>query len=301
MILKFFRSISVALCTGCFATSAVASAAGDEALIAAFDAYRAGDAIKFSRLAKKLEGHVLAPWLEYWRLSFSLEDASSAEIAAYFARYGATYPGERLRTDWLKVLGKRRAWPEFDQHSPALAREDLEIRCYRLNARLARGDQPSAAEFALVWNEPRELPEGCARFTDALAEHGGVSVTDVWQRVRVLFEAGAITAAKNTLGYLPKSEGPDERALAEAARTPKRLIDRLPKTLEQRSAREVAVLAASRLAKSDVNAAAAALEGTLGERLPQRELKYLWGRIAAEAARQHHDLALRWYGRAADA
>src|SRR5258708_16168619 len=43
-------------------------------------------------------------------------------------------------------------------------------------------------------------------------------------RVRILFEAGQITAAKTTLGYLKKDESPDERALAEAARRPKRFL-----------------------------------------------------------------------------
>jgi soluble lytic murein transglycosylase len=305
MILRLFRSISLAFSVGIFAIPAASAAnQADEILLAAFDAYRAGDAIRFSKHARKLERHVLAPWVEYWRISFGLEDASPGEVGAFFAQHGTTYPAERLRADWLKVLGRRGAWQEFEIQSAALAREDLEIRCYRLSARLAKGeksgDEDAVREAAPIWLEPRELPEGCTRLADTLAERGALSVTDVWQRVRVLFENGAITAAKNALAYLPKSESPDERALAEAARTPKRLIDRLPKSIEHRAAREVAVLAGARLAKLDVKAAAAALEGTLSERLPERELKYLWGRVAYEAARQHHDQALKWYARAGD-
>src|SRR2546423_1083437 len=141
MILKLFRSISLAFCIAGFAIPAQAANAADEAILAAYDAYRAGDAMKFSRLSRRLEGHALAPWLEYWRLSFGLEDASVEELRAFFTRHGATYAGERLRTDWLKVLGRRAAWQEFDAQSAALPRDDLEIRCYRLSSRLAKTDK----------------------------------------------------------------------------------------------------------------------------------------------------------------
>jgi len=303
MLLKLCRSFglaSLALSTALLAAGAHAASAADEALLTAFDAYRAGDPIKFSKAAKKLDGHLLAPWIEYWRLSFSLEDASPQELASYFARWGTTFPGERLRTDWLKVLGKRGDWARFDAEAALLQRDDLETRCYRLVSRLAKDDESALKEARAVWLTPQELPEGCGRLADALAARGVLSVTDVWHRVRELFEAGAITAAKSALAYLPKSESPDERALAEAARTPKRLLDRLPKSLEKRPQREVAVLAAVRLARADVDAAAKALDGILQERLPEKELKYLWGRLAYEGARQHHDLALRWYARAGD-
>jgi soluble lytic murein transglycosylase len=118
--------------------------------------------------------------------------------------------------------------------------------------------------------------------------------------VRALFEAGQVTAAKTALGYLPKGEAPDERALAEAARQPKRHLARLPESLDYRPVREVIVLAALRYARDDPEAMAKALEGPLGEKLPPAELKYLWGRVAYEGARSHHELALKWYARAED-
>ena len=151
-----------------------------------------------------------------------------------------------------------------------------------------------------MWLEPAELPEGCQRLSLMLSTRGRLSVTDIWRRVRVLFEHGQITAAKTTLALLPKKEAPDERMLAEAARQPKRLLERLPKVLETRAAREVAVLAAVRYARSDAAGTAAALDGALGERFSQSELRYLWGLVGYEAAREHHERALEWYARAGD-
>jgi soluble lytic murein transglycosylase len=113
----------------------------------------------------------------------------------------------------------------------------------------------------------------------------------------MLFEAGQITAAKTTLGYLSRAESPDERLLAEAAREPKRLLERLPKHLGKKSLRELAVLAVLRYARSDPAGAAKALERIAG-RLPDADRDYLWGRVAYEGAREHVPQALEWYDRA---
>src|SRR5688572_17768671 len=114
MIFKVFRNLVAAVCCAA-AQGAVAGAKDsvDEALLGAYDAYRAGDPMKFSRHAKKLEGHVLTPWLEYWRLSMRLEDAPNREVREFFATHANLYVAERVRADWLRVLGKRSDWKEF--------------------------------------------------------------------------------------------------------------------------------------------------------------------------------------------
>src|SRR4051812_24826222 len=162
MIFKQFQSIGVALSVVVFATAA-AAAPVDDALLAAYDAYRAGDAMKLSRHAKKLEGQLLEPWVDYWRLALTLEDASTKDVHAFFAKHGDTYVADVLRADWLRVLGKRRAWTDFDRDATTYPRDDLELRCYLWSSHFARGDESALDEAAPVWLEPRELPEGCAK------------------------------------------------------------------------------------------------------------------------------------------
>src|SRR5260221_479914 len=99
--------------SGCFGATTTGSR--EEAVLGAYDAYRAGDAIKLARYSKKLEGHVLQPWLDYWRVALTLDDASAKDVHAYFNAHGNTYPAELLRADWLRVLGRRGAWQEFDR------------------------------------------------------------------------------------------------------------------------------------------------------------------------------------------
>jgi soluble lytic murein transglycosylase len=304
MSFKLFRNLAAVMV--CVAAAAGVEAknakqAADESLLAAYDAYRAGDPIKFSKHAKKLDGHVLQPWLDYWHLSMRLEDASNKEVREFLATHASSYVSERLRADWLRVLGKRSDWQELERQAKGSPVADLEVSCYRWIARLEQGDEDAGAEAMAMWLEPGELPEGCQRLSVMLSARGRVSVTDVWRRVRLLFEHGQITAAKTALQLLPKSEAPDERMLAEAARHSKRFLERLPKTLDTRAAREVAVLGAVRYARIDPAGAAAALSGPLSSRLSDAELAYLWGVVGYEGAREHHDEALDWYARAGDA
>jgi soluble lytic murein transglycosylase len=306
MILKYFRCFGSTLTVSsvlalAFAAPGLAAVKPDQELLGAYDGYRAGNAMRVARHAKNLDDHVLKPWVDYWQMALRLEDRPTAEVQAFLKQYRSAYVGELLRGDWLRVLGKRRDWSAFDREATLYTREDLEIRCYTRLSRLSRGDETAIGGIETsIWLEPKELPEGCARFVEAAMKQERFSTTLIWQRVRVLFEAGQITAAKTALGYLPKGEAPDERDLAEAARHPKRLLARLPATLERRPAREVAVLAGSRYARDDPEALAKMLEGSLGEKLAPAELKYLWARVAYEGARSHHEMALRWYARAGD-
>jgi soluble lytic murein transglycosylase len=293
------RNLALALLVACLpALAGAAKANPDDAILGAFDAYESGDPIKLARYAKQVEGHLLTPWLDYWRLSLRLEDAPVAEVREFLSRNADAYVAERLRGEWLLVLGQRRDWTEFEREAAAYGEDDLEVRCYGWLKRIDQGDDAAYSDAAGMWLEPKELPEGCEKLAATMVARGRLSVTDLWRRVRVLFEAGQITAAKTTLGYLPKNESPDERALAEAARRPKRLLERLPANLERRPAREVAILAAVRYAREDAQATADLLSGKLGARLPEKEQAYLWGRVALAGAREHHPDALAWYARA---
>lgn len=274
--------------------------AADEAMLKAYDAFRAGDPVKLQKVSSQLGGHVLAPYLEYWRLKLRLEDRPEADVRAFLEREAGSYLAERLRADWLKELGKRGEWREFDQALPLLAQDDLEIRCYAWLSRLARGDDSAYEEARAVWLEPRELPEGCNTLADSLLEARKFSVDDVWRRVRVLFENGQISAARHSLATLPSGEKHDERLLNQAATAPRKLLASPPRNLERRATRETVMFAVVRLARTEPEAAAEVLRGKLGQQLPREDAKYLWGRLAYEGARRLVPDAHEWYRLADD-
>ncbi|MDA0274914.1 MAG: hypothetical protein O3A91_00830 [Proteobacteria bacterium] len=109
---------------------AAKAASLDDTMLAAHAAFRAGDAVKLARASAGMEQHVLAPYLEYWRLKLRLEDMPQADIQSFLQSQAGSYVADRLRADWLKVLGKRSQWQAFERELGPLVTDDLDIRCY---------------------------------------------------------------------------------------------------------------------------------------------------------------------------
>ena len=286
MIFRGFLTIAAVVCGigGAFAqprpTKPVKPVSGDEVFLRAYDAFRAGDAFRLQKAGALPAGHVLAPYPEYWRLKLRLEDAPDADVLAFLEAQPGTYLADRLRADWLKVLGKRADWQTFDRELPPLLNDDLEIRCYAWMSRLMRGDASANDEARAVWQEPRELPEGCHALANKVSEAGRFTTDDVWRRVRLLLENGQVSAARRALGHLPAAEKHDEALLNQAATAPKKLLVNPPKSLERRATREMVLFAVVRRARTEPESAADVLKGSLGKALPDEDMKYLWGRVA---------------------
>ncbi len=264
-------------------------------VLAAHAAFRAGDALKLARHAPALKGHVLEPYAEYWGIRLGLDDAGARDVRAFLTRHAGSYLADRLRADWLRELGRRGDWQSFDLTLESLVQDDLEIRCYAWLSRIARRDKGAYAEARAVWLEPRELPEGCNTLVDKMIGAGELTIEDVWQRMRLLFENGQLSAAKGALEYFPDGEAPEERLLSQAASAPQKLLAQLPPKIEPRATREMARLAFVRLARNDPQAAADLLRGSFAKRLPASDLKYLWGRVGYEGARRLDAQALKWF------
>ena len=272
------------------------TAAADADVLRAYDAFRAGDPLKLQKAAAQLRGHILWPYLEYWRIRLRLEEpALDVEVRAFLERNAKTYLADRLRGDWLRELGRRGEWQSFEIERPPLVEDDAEIRCYGWLSRLARGDESAYEEAKILWSEPREHPEGCARVADRMIEAGRVGAGEIWRRARLLIENGQVSAARRTLGGLPQGEAHDEKLFNQAMTAPRRLLASPPKSLERRATRETIVLAAVRLARSEPAEAAELLRGSLAAQLDDETQKYLWGRIAYEAARRLMPEAGAWY------
>ena len=185
----------------------------EEIFLAARAAVRTGDYDKLARYDAQLQDYVLEPYVESWLLRPRLEDATADEVRAFLARQQGTVLAEQVRKEWLKVLGKTRQWDLFRAEHPLLVNDDNETACYALQARWEQKDESALAEVRAQWYAPRELPEGCVPLAEALIARGEFTDRQVWERVRLLLEAGAVSAAWRTAEYLPASEMPDRGKL----------------------------------------------------------------------------------------
>jgi len=273
----------------------------DEMFLAAAAAARAGDYNKLARYDAQLQGHLLEPYVGSWLLRAHLDTTSADEVRAFLAREQGSYLAEQMRREWLKALAKKQQWEVFRAEHPLLAGEDAAIACYALQARWEQKDESALAEVRAHWYAPRELPEGCVPLAEALIAGGQYTTRHVWERVRVLLEAGVVSAAWNVAGYLPSREALERGQLFGAAAGPQRYLGDKKKDWSRRQVRELTMFALHRLARTDPLAAAGYWDKKLRAKFSAEEQGYVWGQLALHAARRNLPEALRWYVEAGDA
>lgn len=282
--------------------AAVSTAAGgaspDEDFLAAREAFRAGEARKLDFYAERLKGHVLAPYVEYWRLKMRLDAAGADEIRGFISARADSPLSDLLRSEWLKILGRKQQWEIFDAEYPNLVREDIELTCYSLQSRV-RFDSLALREARPLWFVARDLPESCTPLFDALAKAGQLTVDDIWARIRLVLEAGQVGLARSVAEYLPRADRPDARLLSSISSNPLGYLERKSLDLRSRAERETAIFAVHRLARLSPQQAAAHW-ARLEERFSAEERGYVWGLIGYFGALRHDPAALSWFARASD-
>ena len=297
-----FRCVLFLLTLPLFMAQATADGSGlDERLLAARDAARTGDRAKLERIAPELRGHELESYVEYWRIRLDMDIADPATIRNFLARNDNSYIAEKLRSDWLKQLGKRGQWSEFDAQYAVLVAPDQELSCYALQSRSARGDASVADEAMVLWQSLVVPPESCYPVLEALIVGQRVLADDVWARIRSLFAANKMALARSTMNYLPPNQTPDARTGTAVIDKPLPWLVKLPSNISaSRMSRELAVLAISRIARNDPYMAYERLS-RIESQLQANERGWAWGQIGWQAATRHLPEALAWYRRAGDA
>jgi soluble lytic murein transglycosylase len=306
-IAPMLRALMLALALAAPAVPAVPAAPArpqtqDEIFLAARAAARAGDYDKLAVYDAQLQGYLLEPYVESWLLRRNLDDAGVEQVRAFLAREHGRFLAEQMRKEWLKVLGKKQQWDLFRAEHPLLAGDDAEIACYALQARWQQKDESALAEVRAQWYAPRELPESCLPLAEALIAGGQFTSREVWERIRILLEVGEVSAAWHAVGYLPAREAPDRGQFFGTAAGPRRYLDdKKKKDWSRRQARELAMFALHRLARTDPLAAAGYWDKKLRANFSAGEQGYVWGQLALHAARRNLPEALQWYAEAADA
>jgi len=295
--------IAAASFTACIAVAAWAQPT-DADFAAARDAYRAGDAGRLERIAPRLAGYLLEPYVSYWRLRLKLDDADPAAVRAFLDRYADLPLAERLRSEWLKALGKRGEWTLFGSEYPKLVAEDVELACYAAQFRAQRKEpapaEDAAADGRRFWFSGQEQPESCQPVFAMLLAQGTLTAQDVWARFRLAHEAGNYRLAAKIAGALPPLERPSAREIERIDRGARAELAKGDFRFSSPSGRELALYALDRIAQSD---ALAAHDAWIGWRARFPAADRLYGNllVAYNAARQLLPSANAWYREAAGA
>lgn len=290
-----FREFCLALLF-VFAASSAVAAPGDSAVLKARQDWAARKTAAFERVAQDVPAdHVLAPYVEYWRLSL-LARHDDQRVADFLARYPGSRPAEMLRADWLKTLGARGDWDRYLAEYPRLERPETLHQCFAYRADWSRGDRRRVREAVALWFTGRDLPSACAPLFSQLMAAGFLNEEDVWRRLRLALEAGNPGVARSVAQTLPESQRPAAALFDRATSTPARVLQ-AGLDPARRGDREIALYALDRLARSDSVQAARAL-ADWSARFTDAERSAAWARLGVWAARRHEAAAPAWFARA---
>ncbi|MBG9389656.1 lytic transglycosylase domain-containing protein [Caenimonas aquaedulcis] len=290
----------IALSVACTATQAQPK--GDDLILEMSQAFRQNNRAKLSQMLPQVRGHALEPWAAYWELRARLDTASVQEVQDFFTRYPGTYQEDRLRNDWLLLLGQRRDWTNFEAEYPRYRMgDDREVRCYALLvSHLRAGPAAPPAESEEVrrnWFLQRDTDDGCTLAASRLiGETTGakrMTADDAWKRARTALEQNRPRAAAAAVQIVAPEAVPQ---FNELNASPSRFLTSRV-TVASKVRKEMIALALIKLASTDPDNAASQLENKWGPQLSPEERDWVWGVIGKQAAQRLSNDALDSYAK----
>ena len=280
-------------------TGLAAQTKSDDLILEMNRAYKARDTRKLATLLPQTRGHALEPWAAYWEIKARLDTATDAQVQDFFARYPGTYQEDRLRNDWLLLLGQRRDWTTFAAEYPKFRmNDDREVRCYALLVEHVKGVvSPSAAdEVRRLWFSLRDADDGCtsaaSRFVGS-KEAPRLAAADVWRKARLATEAKRPRAAAAAVEIVAPELA---NLVAELNASPIKFLSNRTGA-PSRNTKELVTLALIKLATSDSEGAATQLNTQWSKHLSAEERNWVWGVIGKQAAGRLDGEALSHYAK----
>ncbi|KKB64567.1 lytic transglycosylase [Robbsia andropogonis] len=269
------------------------------------DAARRNDAAAAAQLSAQIPDYPVPSYVAYYRIKPQMFDQSGKarldapddQILAFLQQYDGTAIADRLRNDYLTVLGARHDWRTFMAQYPRFALDDdTQVKCYALEARASRNENVADAARQLLTN-PRWYGDGCVDLIMALASSGQFTSDDVWAQMRLAYEGNYTSLGRRIADALGPVK-PSDQTLSMATDKPPIYLAQPIRINDP--AHQLALLAIIRMAANDPAQAAVAY-ANVEPRLTAIERGIGWGAIAYRAALKQMPAAVDWYRLTANA
>ncbi|WP_116139716.1 lytic transglycosylase domain-containing protein [Trinickia diaoshuihuensis] len=257
------------------------------------------DPARAAQLAAMIPNYPAPSYLEYYQLRPQLFDgggharidAPDEPVLSFLQRHDGEAIADRLRNDYLVVLGARHAWKDFDaQYARFVLNDDTQVKCYALESRAAHGENVAEAARALLV-EPRFYGDGCVDLVTALASSHQFNDDDVWQQIRLAYEQNATNVGSRLFDALGPLR-PDQKLIDQATSAPPLVLAR--GVGPDSASHALALLAITAMARNDVVTAAATF-ATVAPSLSLAERAIGWGTIGYQGAVRQVPGAVDWY------
>ena len=187
----------------------------DKTFIELRDAARKNDIQRTQQLSGSLSNYPYLDYVRYFQLKPQMFDKGNEaradssvddEVRAFISTYDGSAIADRMRNDWLLVLGKRKDWNEFDREYPKFVLDDdTNVKCYSLQSRLSKNEDPKVIgqEALKIMIDPRQFGSACQELVPALVQVNGLSTSQARVLGRSAAEMNFETAGRRMGGDDP--------------------------------------------------------------------------------------------------
>ena len=179
------------------------------------EAAKKNDVFRTQQLSSNLVNYPFDDYVAYFRIKPQLFDGAGgarndygadAQVVAFLNQYQGTALADRMRNDWLLVLGKRRDWARFDvEYAKFVLDDDTQVKCYSLLSKLSQSENPTklAIDSRAVLLDPSYFGQACQELVPSLVAAGGMSPSEAKAIGRAASEKGYDTMARRLGGEDP--------------------------------------------------------------------------------------------------
>ena len=182
------------------------------------EAARKNDVFRTQQLSSNLGNYPFDDYVAYFRIKPQLFDSdggqrsdysADAQVIAFLNQYQGTALADRMRNDWLLVLGKRKDWARFDlEYAKFVLDDDTQVKCYSLASKLSQGESPTklSIDTRSVLLDPSHFGQACQELVPSLVAAGGMTPSEARAIGRAASERGFDTMARRLGGEDPIAE-----------------------------------------------------------------------------------------------
>ncbi|WP_251368329.1 lytic transglycosylase domain-containing protein [Polynucleobacter sp. AP-Kolm-20A-A1] len=179
------------------------------------EAAKKNDVFRTQQLSSNLVGYPFDDYVTYFRIKPQLFDSAGAargdysadsQVVAFLNQYQGTALADRMRNDWLLVLGKRKDWARFDaEYAKFVLDDDTQVKCYSLLSKLSQGENPTklAMDSRAILLDPGYFGQACQELVPSLVAAGGMSPSEAKAIGRAASERGFDTMSRRLGGEDP--------------------------------------------------------------------------------------------------
>ena len=172
----------------------------DKLFVELREAAKVNDVAKTRTLGAKLESHDLSDYVLYFQIKPQIYDkgaqarvdsSADAAVEAFLKVNAGSAIADRLRNDWLLVLGKRKDWANFDrEYVQFVLNDDTQVKCYAIQSRQAKNEDPKhlGQELKNILLDAQYFGEACPEAAQNLYKVGGLSKQEVAAMGRIALE-----------------------------------------------------------------------------------------------------------------